>query len=371
MIQVDKISVLIVDDEKIVREGLLKYVAWDEYNMQVVESAENGEAALEVVNQQKIDLVITDICMPNVDGMKLIKKLEQMENAPLVVLISGYSDFNYAQTALRSSIVEDYILKPLDFDQMDLVLDKVSQKITSSNTSVQFPTLNEEEWKVYTSSSASTILNSHNVVIGNLKEGKLDESISEFERSIKACRDKGRSHNFISRFCIELAINICEMALENIESLELNKNDPVKEITRLDDEDKVINYVKEVITKAHNAMKKMENDNISPLIQAVVKYIKGNYSNCELSLNMISEEFKVSSSYISNKFKEEVGVNFIKYLNGLRVKNAKELLKDLSLKVYMVSSRVGYEDVRYFSRIFRKYTGYTPTEYQKKETHLS
>lgn len=366
----NKINVLIVDDEKIVREGLLKYVEWEEYNMQVVTTAENGEIALDIVNKQKVDLVITDIYMPQVDGIKLIKKLESMENAPLVVLISGYSDFNYAQTALRSNIVEDYILKPLDFDQMDMVLSKVSQKIKSSNTSVQFPTLDDDEWKVYTSTSASAILKSHTSVISKLKEGNLDDTIKEFEKSIQSCKNKNRSHNFISRFCIELAINICELALEDIESLDLNKNDPVKEITKLKSEEEIIEYVKSVIIKAYNARRNMVNENISLLIKAVLKYINVNYSRYELSLNMISEEFNVSTSYVSNKFKEEVGTNFIKYLNGLRVKKAKEYLKNLSLKVYMVSEKVGYEDVRYFSRIFRKYTGYTPTEYQKKETNL-
>ena len=364
-------KILIVDDEKIVREGLLKYVEWDEYSMEVAATAENGEMALDAVNEQKIDLVITDIYMPKIDGMKLIKKLEIMEKPPLVVLISGYSDFNYAQTALRSSIVLDYILKPLDFDQMDMVLSKVSQKIMSTNTSVQFPTLDEDEWKVYTSTNASAILKSHTVVISKLKDGNLEDAISEFEKSIQKCKVKGRSKNFITRFCIELALNICELALEDIENLGLNKNDPVREITKLKSEEEIVGYVKCIISKAHSTMKKIEDANISPLIQAALKYIKENYFNCELSLNSISDEFNVSAAYISNKFKEEVGTNFVKYLNGLRVKNAKELLKDLSLKVYMVSEKVGYEDVRYFSRIFRKYTGYTPTEYQKKETHLA
>ncbi|MEX1378122.1 MAG: response regulator [Eubacteriales bacterium] len=365
------INVLIADDEKIVREGLVKYVEWQEYKMQVVATADNGEAAFSEVNDKKIHLVITDIYMPKLDGMELIKKLELMESPPLVVLISGYSDFSYAQTALRSEIVQDYILKPLDFDQMDMVLSKVSRKIMSENDSVQFPTLDEQEWKIYTSSSATAILNSHGAIIEKLKEGDINQSIAEFEKSISKCREKGRSRNFISRFCIELAINVCELALENIESIGLNKNDPVKEITKLGSEEEIAEYVVDILKKAHEAMSKIGNENISPLIQAVLKYINGNYTNCNLSLNMISDEFNVSTSYVSNKFKEEVGNNFIKYLNGLRVKKAKELLKDLSLKVYMVSGEVGYEDVRYFSRIFRKYTGYTPSEYQKKVTHLT
>lgn len=362
------INVLIADDEKIVREGLVQYVDWNEYNMKVVATAENGEIALDIIKNQKIDLLITDIYMPEMDGMKLIKQLETMDDPPLVIIISGFSDFKFAQDAIRSVIAQDYILKPLDFDQMDVVLIKVSNKITSVQSNVQFPILDEQEWKEFTRTSATTIMNSQKDIVAKVEMGKVDEAIEAFEKVLFIWKSKNRSCNFISRYCIELALSICELTLDKVESVVLLGDDPVRQITKLSCECDMFDYIKDVIIKADGAMRRVDKEQTSALVQSVLNYINNNYSDSSLSLNEIAENHNTTPSYLSIKFKEEVGTNFIKYLNGMRVKKAKELLKDISLKVYMVSTHVGYEDVRYFSRIFRKNTGYTPTEYQKKIT---
>ena len=367
----DKLNVLIADDERIVREGLKQYIDWEEYNMQVVATAENGEIALSIINDQKIDLLITDISMPLIDGMDIINELKDDDDAPLVILISGYSDFKYAQTALRSAIVEDYILKPVDFDIMDSVLVKVSNKITSSQANVQFPVLDQYEWKEFTRTSATTIMKSQKEIVAKVERGDVDEAIEEFACVINRCKSKNRSSNYMRRYSIELALSICELTLDKVESVTLLANDPVKKITELNTEAEVFDYLRNIMIKADQELRRMDGESTSILIQSVLKYLNENYSNSSLSLNMIAENHNVTPSYLSNKFKEEVCINFIKYLNGIRIRRAKELLADISLKVYMVSNDVGYEDVRYFSRIFRKCTGYTPTEYQKKITYSS
>lgn len=367
----DKIKVLIADDEKIVREGLRQYIDWEEYSMQVVAIAENGEIALSIINEQKIDLLITDISMPLIDGMDIINEFKDKDDAPLVVLISGYSDFKYAQAALRSPIVEDYIVKPIDFDILDSVLVKVSNKIKSSQVNVQFPILDQDEWKEFTRTSATTIMKSQKEIVAKVERGDVDEAIKEFACVMDRCKTKKRSSNYIRRYSIELALNICELTLDKVESVTLLANDPVKKITELSTEDEVFEYLRNIMIKADQELRRMNSESTSILIQSVLQYLNENYSNSSLSLNMIAEIHNITPSYLSNKFKEEVCINFIKYLNGIRVRKAKELLADISLKVYMVSDDVGYEDVRYFSRIFRKYTGYTPTEYQKKITYSS
>jgi two-component system response regulator YesN len=365
----DKLNVLIADDEKIVRDGLKHYIDWDEYNMQVVATAENGEIALTIIEDQTIDLLITDISMPLIDGMGIINELKDKENVPLVVLISGYSDFKYAQTALRSDIVEDYILKPIDFDKMDSVLVKVSNKITSSQANVQFPVLEQEEWKEFTRTDATNLMRSQKIIVAKLENGHLDEALEEFDRMLDNFKSKDRSSKFMSRYCIELAMSIRELTLDKVESVTLLANDPVKQIMELNTVIEVIEYIRNIMMKANDELRRIDGESKSVLIHSVLNYLNENYSNSSLSLNMIAENHNVTSSYLSNKFKEEVCINFIKYLNGIRVRKAKELLEDISTKVYMVSSSVGYEDVRYFSRIFRKHTGYTPTEYQKKITY--
>ena len=361
----DRIQVLIVDDEKIVREGLFRYIDWDEYNMHVFATVENGVEALEIVNNHPIDLVIADIHMPIMDGMELIGRLEGFEKPPLVILISGFSDFSYAQEAVRSNIAQDYILKPLNFEQMDIVLTKVGQKIARDYSYVSFPILDEEEWKLFTKTYAKAVKKSQNEIIERIKAGDFGQAVAFFEDGIRECRCNLRSINYISRYCIDIALGICEIALDGMDFLELLENDPVQSISRLFTETDIFDYVKDLMEKAVGAINRIDRMKYSPLIHSVINRVNDHYDDSLLSLNLIADEHSVSPSYLSMKFKEEVKVNFNKYLNGLRIKRAKELLMDFSLKVYMVSERVGYGDVRYFSRIFRKCTGYSPTEYQK------
>ncbi len=367
----NQLSVLIADDERIVRDGLTQHVDWDSYDMDVSATAENGQIAYDYIENNRVDLLITDIHMPVLDGMRLLERLDGLPGAPLVILISGFSDFSYAQAAVRSGIVQDYILKPLDLDRIHVTLGKVRDKILRDNSSVQFPVLDETEWELYTSYHASAIRTIQSEIIEHLELGEVDEAVDRFDIAIDACRSHDLSYCFISRFCIELCLNVSELALRSFGLITLLRNDPVKDIAVLRHETEIVEYVKKTISRAGETVRNPSKSHLSPVIQRVLIDINANYSDFTLSLNGIAEANRLTASYLSNRFKVEVGVNYIKYLNGLRIRKAKEHLHNPTLKVFMVSKKVGYEDVRYFSRIFRKHTGYTPTEYQKAVTHFS
>lgn len=110
--------------------------------------------------------------------------------------------------------------------------------------------------------------------------------------------------------------------------------------------------------------KKEEHEN-----QIVVKakdYIQKNFQN-DLSLDEVSRQLDLSMYYFSKLFKEETGNNFVEYMTNLRMEKAKELLQKDELSMKEICSAVGYSDPNYFSRIFKKNTGATPTEYREKE----
>ncbi|MBW7454674.1 AraC family transcriptional regulator [Paenibacillus sepulcri] len=94
------------------------------------------------------------------------------------------------------------------------------------------------------------------------------------------------------------------------------------------------------------------------------EYIREHFAE-EISLNSVSTQFHVTSSYFSSMFKEIIGENFIEYLTGARMEKAKEYLTDSGMKIAEVGERVGYADSRYFSRLFRKHTGQMPSEYRQ------
>lgn len=102
---------------------------------------------------------------------------------------------------------------------------------------------------------------------------------------------------------------------------------------------------------------------IKLIMQRAMEFIDDNY-NEQISLNEIAEHTYVSTYYISRLFKKELGKNFVDYLNEIRIAKAKELLKDLRFKTYEVAELVGISDAHYFSKLFKKHEGITPSEYR-------
>lgn len=143
------IRVFIVDDEDMVRDGLENYVHWYDYGMEVVGTASNGLEAYEFLSCNDVEIVISDIYMPHMDGLEMIEKLGEINRKPVVILISGHSDFEYAQRAIKSKMVFEYILKPINFEELDKVISQVKEKILDKPVN-SFPALDEGEWKVLT-----------------------------------------------------------------------------------------------------------------------------------------------------------------------------------------------------------------------------
>lgn len=127
-----KITVLIADDEELICVLLQKIILWDELNMEYLGCVHDGEELYRAVLQKRPDIVVTDICMPKMDGIELIGKVRK-ENVPCrFVIVSGYRQFEYAHNALKYN-VEDYILKPVDSDELNNTLKKLSGQILAED----------------------------------------------------------------------------------------------------------------------------------------------------------------------------------------------------------------------------------------------
>lgn len=102
----------------------------------------------------------------------------------------------------------------------------------------------------------------------------------------------------------------------------------------------------------------------SPLVQNSLKLIDKLYCRHDLSLTMLADELGVSPNYLSTYFKSEIKNGFIKYLQEKRIEEGKKLIPNIQLKTYEVANKVGIQDSRYFSRLFKEFTGMTPSEYK-------
>lgn len=124
-------TLLIVEDEKIIRQGIKVMVQRSGVPVEVIIECNNGESALEVLKEQKVDVMFTDIRMPKMDGIELVRRMQSCEHIPLTVAISGFDDFSYAVEMLRNG-VREYILKPIDREKVVEVLKKLDDEISNS-----------------------------------------------------------------------------------------------------------------------------------------------------------------------------------------------------------------------------------------------
>ena len=123
-------KVLLVDDEILVRDAIRKKIEWNKIGFELVGDCENGRDAIEFVQNNPVDLVLTDICMPHVDGMELSRYLYENYPQISIIIFSGYSDFEYAKQAIQYKVSE-YILKPVTAKELTEVLERLKKKLDS------------------------------------------------------------------------------------------------------------------------------------------------------------------------------------------------------------------------------------------------
>jgi two-component system response regulator YesN len=125
-------SILIVDDEKAIRENLSKAIPFDEYGFFIGGTAANGAEALELLPVLKPDMILLDVCMPVMDGLGFLKELKKTEYSDtIVIMLSGYSDFEYAKKAMRYG-AKGYVTKPVDEEILPL-LTEMNQELRKSS----------------------------------------------------------------------------------------------------------------------------------------------------------------------------------------------------------------------------------------------
>ncbi|TVY03089.1 response regulator transcription factor [Cohnella terricola] len=123
------IKVLVVDDDHLVRRGFISMMPWSQHGMEVVGEASNGLKALEFLQEHSVDLLIVDLLMPIMSGMELMREVRKLYPSLHIVVLTFHQEFEYIQESLRLGAV-DYITKlELENEQMDSVLERISQRV--------------------------------------------------------------------------------------------------------------------------------------------------------------------------------------------------------------------------------------------------
>ncbi len=357
-----KFKAVIIDDEKWTRQVIRSLGEWDRYGIAIEGEASDGEYGLELIRQVKPDIILTDVCMPHINGLEQIERIRQDNEDVQVIFISGYDDYNYVRNAMKLGAV-DYLLKPLKPEELNRQLEVCIHKLEnlkkekkSDDFSMGF--LNEEwagEYYRYRDGLSET-LSSWNTVL--LKE-KLEQLGAFLACRIEKEHNKGNMIsiyfsllNILQRFIISFGYSM--------EDVFVNKN-----TTFVFSEDcsveKMLDYIStlylETMERVHEKIKGRNRLDIAQ----IETYLQEHYMD-GISLEETAEDFFVSKEYLSKIFKQETGKGFSEYLTGLRMEKAKELIVEYKIPIKDVSERVGYIDQAHFYKTFKKYFNMTPGE---------
>lgn len=236
--------VYIVDDEMWIIIGLKKLIEKSGLPFQVIGEANNGVSALEEIEEKRPDVLFTDIRMPGYNGLELMEKLNETGLDMKVIFISGYADFEYAQSAVRLGAF-DYLVKPIDQEQLNHVL----ERILASD--------------------------------GKIQDDRQDEEAPP------------------------------------------------------------------------------------STIKMILSEMRQNYT-ADITLTDLAQKYQISPGYLSRLIKEELQLSFSEYIASKRIQKAKELLAEENLSIEEIAERVGYNDYYYFTKVFTKIAGISPSKYRKK-----
>ena len=394
--------VLVVDDEKLERDGIRFLLSMEEGEWEIYEAA-NGKLALNELRKHPVDLMLTDIKMPHMDGLELSKKAREEYPDLEIIIFSGYGDFAFAQEAIRYGVT-DYVLKPVDPDRFHDTIQKIQKEIASRKNKEQ-QSIKEKSFLqqyfllgyIYSGDQerlkeAEGIVDFsvweqwHCAILIESDEAFFDSASDEVPLEIR--EELRRSFFYLNlngRQSLLLFKDVyCDYVLvaKNVYNL-LKRLHPVRFHLavsrrfagehRLDLEVDHLygcSTIQEIIEVTEKNIRQYEEfldrsmSESRDEVAAVKNYIYNHYAE-DLNLETLAEKVYLSSGYLSFIFKKETGMNLNRFIRVFRMEKAKELLRTTNMKVAMVSEQVGFANSSYFCRSFREYYGSSPESYRK------
>lgn len=357
-------KVIIIDDEDLFINSLINKIAWPEYNLIVAGQAANGELALDLIDSVNPDIIICDIKMPVMDGLTLLKNIQNIDNTKFIIL-SGYNDFEFTRQAIKYGAF-DYILKPVKEEEFIGVLmravDSLNSRIAIRNSDI---TICIELRKMLVERYESLFIH----FTETRDTFNINKYIDDFYTELESISHPEVFSRSFTEFII-LANKICEMFKLDSNSILSNYPTEIFVHNATAQKDLLAKRIKSIFKEIIDQLICSKNSEGKKTVKEVLEYIEKNY-NQRISLCNISQKYYINPSYFSQLFKNITNENFSTYLIKYRIEKAKELLTIGSLRIYQVAEMVGYDNEKHFSILFKKYTGKSPSEYNKNDNNNS
>lgn len=411
----DKYKVILVDDEEEVIDVIERKIHWDMLGFDVVGSANNGVKALELVEKQQPDVVITDIKMPYMDGLELSRRLNNDYQNIHIIIFTGFDEFEYAKEAVHLEI-EEYMLKPINALELSDCLKRVKNSLDKEREEK----LNVEKLANYFNASLPVLQTNLfvSLIEGRVSESDYEKFLAAYQIDMKGplycCAVFHTSEHHVPDGMNPLLLSMsveqqikdriadtwkCKVFTylgNSVLIIEIASEDAMAELTDACDRFCANNFIDfdnfsggisnpyekvpemdEVTLTAWlidtsmaigEELKNARNNTSRRMVTDAQNMVVDRYMEPDLSLDTVCSELGVSNSYFSSVFKKETGKSFISYLTDYRMDHAANLILETNEKSYKIAEQVGYQDANYFSYVFKKRFGMSPSKYRTEHT---
>lgn len=409
------LDVLIVDDEKTALDIVIESIDWDSYNVCAF-SATSGEKALEIITNNSIQMVITDIKMPGMDGLELIRRINSLKRGIICLVMSSYNEFDLVRAAMRLGAV-DYIFKP------SMMPEDIIQTIQKVREKVQVESDNAETIKIANRKEAFRILlNAKNIISENQQDLTnqlgIADAASVYVLHLRIVHYNNKLKNGFSGdydllgftlentiteiagkhlSCDVVDLNFHEYILvswnvQDDSSLKLFASELSKDIHKYYGADIIIGVsspaanfatIRDLNQQSIVAVDRAEmlqstivsyssdrDGSLNTSVKQAVEYINDNITNKELSLQATAKYVGVSASYLSRLFKEKIGINFVDFVTNKKLEKAKELYSNSNMKIYEVAEELGYSDWHYLYTLYKKKYGHSLSKEKRRNLNI-
>jgi len=365
--------ILVADDERSEWEVISYLIRKNKFPLHEY-FAINGEEACRILQKNNIDILITDIRMPFMDGLVLAEKARQINPSIEIIFFSGYDDFAYIKQALSLRAV-NYILKPINPDEFKKSIQEVLDTIsTKSSISKQYEKYMEENFHTHALvylQDAEKNNNSHDSaedshVLARVEQAVWLKNPEELEKSVlflfEKYQKKTRVSHIYIRYLFTTLMSYLLQALPDTSQSDFEKT--AAAIYSLQHFENIREYIQSCLDQV---LKKLQEEVQAPKhsIQIVKQYIHSHYMDA-LSLSQLSEIVYLSPKHLSNTFSQTTGISLNKYIRNVRMEKAKDLLLHSNMKVTDISISVGYPNSSYFCKLFLEETNQSPEKYRQR-----
>lgn len=362
--------VIIIDDEVWTREVIRSLGDWEQLNLEIVGEASDGEYGIELIRQLKPDLVITDINMPKMNGLKLISEMRHAGSEAQVIIISGHDDFDYIRSALKLG-VSDYLLKPIKPDELNKQLSQCVTLLDREKQATQFKDPSKLSFEISANGFievpwAESFNQCKNAAYEALFIDDEKQLKDAFEKILKLFdRDIENTSKKSDLICIYYSL------MSQLQSYITENGFTIKdfftssefsfvfsqECTSIE----MIEFINVLYLKTAQSVKQISLNRNKLDISKIKHYIDENFQH-QVTLEQTAARFYISKEHLSKIFKKAYGEGFIEYLNAVRLEKAKQLIVEKGLPIKEVGYLVGYVEQAHFYKKFKKHFGITPGE---------